>query len=657
MPEMSALSYVLLALLLLAALASLGLGLRAQAQRISRGRPSFGAPFELRRVLAKANWRAFAVRGLLTARLRQRRWSGIAHSLLFFGALVLIFGHASFALSFLGVPVYDGWFGYLVMELGREIAGIAVFLGLLFFLLRRFKPPERLVAGSTRRGFERMEAMMLLVVIAGFCSESFRLAVQPRDTGEFLGATLAGVLHARLDPDARLLGFRLLWWLHGLLGVAFIALIARTPLSHMLLGPANAALANRRAGINLSPVDFDAAEDAEGNPLPFGAARLADLTQKNLLDVSACLWCGRCHEVCPAAQTGKDLSPKKVMATCAEYLAEGRFDDASLIEVLGRDAIFACTTCAACVEACPVSNNPAEVILEFRRHHVMELSDMPDTMAAANRNLESRGHPFVGTAANPEDWRNGIEVPLFEPGKSEYLLWIGCSVRYEPRAQEIARAMVRLLDAAGVSYGVLAKSRCTGDPAKMMGNEMQFVETAQANIEEFGELGVQKVITLCAHCFNSFDRYYPELGAQWQTVPHTVLIDELIAAGRLQLAARSEEKITFHDPCYLARHNGVVDEPRRVLASIGQLIEMPRAREQGFCCGAGGGNYWGGQGGTARVNDVRVQEAFDTGADRIATSCSFCTLMLTASAGRHSEARKVFDVAELVAERIRIVER
>ncbi len=651
MPEMSAFSYLLLALLLVAALSSLGLGLRRHWRRIAHGKPAWPAFTSLAGALANINWRTFLTRGALTSRLKQRRWSGIAHGLLFFGALILIFGHAVFALSFIGVPVYAGWFGFLVMELGREIAGIMVFLGVLFFLLRRFFPPERLVVGRTRQGFERMEALILLIVVAGYCSESFRLALQPGSGAEFLGAALATALKQQLDPNALLFGFKLLWWLHGLLGVTFIVLIARTPMSHMLLGPTNSGLANQRDGINLAPIDFD----AEGD-VTFGAARLADLSRKHLLDASACLWCGRCHEVCPAAQTGKDLSPKKVMAICAEYLAEDRFDDASLIEVLGSEAIFNCTTCAACVEVCPVSNNPAEIILEFRRHFVMELATMPDTMAAANRNLESREHPFVGTAANPADWRSGLDVPLFEPGTSEYLLWIGCSVAYEPRAQETARAMVRILEAAGVSYGILAQSRCTGDPAKMMGNEMQFVELATANIEDFREQRVQKVITLCAHCFNSFERYYPELGADWQTIPHTVLIDELLADGRLQIAAQSDEKITFHDPCYLARHNGIVDAPRRVLAAVGQLIEMPRAREQSFCCGAGGGNYWGGQGGTARISDVRTQEAMDTGADKIATSCSFCTLMLTASAGKHSEERKVFDVAELVAERIRVIE-
>ena len=656
MPEISAVNYLLLTLVLAGALASLGRGLIAHWKRVEHGKPLFGPRVDRASVSDRINWPAFVSRAMFTSRLKDRRWSGIAHGMLFSGALVLIFGHAVYALSFLGVPVYTGWFGFLVMELGREIAGILMFLGVLFFLVRRFFPPERLTARATRKGFERMEALILITVILGFVAEGFRLAVEPTGGSEFVGNTLGAFLREHCDPDARLFGFKLLWWVHSLFGSAFLALIAWTPMSHMLLGPVNSALANRRNGVNLPAIDFDVEEDTDGNPIRFGAARLTDLTQKNLLDASACLWCGRCHEVCPAAQTGKDLSPKKVMTTCAEFIADNRFDDDSLIDVLGREAMFNCTTCAACVQVCPVSNNPAEVILEFRRHFVMELSSMPDTMAAANRNMESRGHPFVGTGANFADWRSGLDVPIFEPGKTEYLLWIGCSNAYEPRGQEVARAMARILDAAGLSWGVLEKSGCTGDPAKMMGNEMQFVEMAQENIEQLHGQQVQKMITMCAHCFNSFDRYYPELGANWQTIPHSVLIDQLIEDGRLQIASRTDEKITFHDPCYLARHNGIIDQPRRALAAIGELIEMPRAREQSFCCGAGGGNYWGGQGGTARISDVRTEEAMHTGAGMIATSCSFCTLMLTASAGKHSEERKVFDVAELVVDRIRIIE-
>jgi Fe-S oxidoreductase len=210
--------------------------------------------------------------------------------------------------------------------------------------------------------------------------------------------------------------------------------------------------------------------------------------------------------------------------------------------------------------------------------------------------------------------------------------------------------MVRILDAAGVSYGILEEARCTGDPAKVMGNEMQFVEMAETNIEDFQSMGVQKVITMCAHCFNSFDRYYPELGANWQTIPHSVLLDQLIRDGKLIVERKTDQTITFHDPCYLARHNDIVDEARSVVSSVGRLIEMPRKKKESFCCGAGGGNYWGEQPGTKRVSDVRMCEALGTGADKVATSCPFCLLMLTSSASKHGTDRKVFDIAELVAE-------
>jgi Fe-S oxidoreductase len=661
MDSISTLSYVLLGLLLIGAFASLGWGLRGYWQRISRGKPWFdpGGSITGASLARHFNLKAFVKRGLMTERLLQRPVAGSFHGIMFVGALLLIFGHAVFAFSFIGIDVYDGWFGYLFVKLGRELGGIMLFTGVAFFLLRRLSPPERLTAGGkTRHGFEHGEIALLLIVVAGYITEGFRLAFEPSgDNAEFIGITLAAGLQGAFTEEGSILGFQIMWWIHGLMGCGFIALIAHSAFSHMLLGPANAALAHRRDGINLPPISFEFDEDDDSDEEPvFGASKLADLTQKNLLDASACLWCGRCYEVCPAAQTGKDLSPKTVMANCAEYLEQDKFDDDSLLQLLGMEAMFNCTTCAACVEACPVSNNPAEIIVEFRRHYVMDLSQMPDTMAAANRNLESRGHPFVGTSANPDDWRAGLAVPVFQAGKTEYLLWIGCSVIYEERTQEIARAMVKILNAAGVSYGILEEARCTGDPAKMMGNEIQFVEIAEANIEAFHEQQIQKVLTVCAHCYNSFDRYYPQLGADWQTIPHSVFIDQLIEDGALSIAFDEGDKITFHDPCYLARHNGIVDAPRKLVAAVGQLIEMPRNKENSFCCGAGGGNYWGGHGGTARISDVRVQEAFDTGADKIATSCSFCNLMLTSSASKHSESRKVYDVAELVAEKIRIIQ-
>ena len=639
--------YLLLAFLLSAALVALALGLRRYRQRIARGREAAPGGAGSAFLGREFNAESFLHRALLTSRLWKRPVAGLAHSLLLGGALVAILGHASFALSFVGVDVYAGWFGTVVMRWARELAGLAMLTGAGFFLLRRLARLPRLVEGGERKGFVAMEVLLLVTVLAGFVAESFRLAgLQSPSPGEFVGNLVAAGLSG-LDAGTIARGDAVMWWVHGLLGVGFIGLIAYTPLSHMALGPTNSAFARKRPGVQLAPIDFDADEEN----LRLGATRLDELPRKSLLDVSACLGCGRCQEACPAAQTGKALSPKKVMLTCAEYLEQGRFDDPGLIDEIGSEAIFDCTTCAACVEECPVSNNPAEIILEFRRNLVMDRSEMPDTLAMANRNLESRGHPFAGTAANPDDWCKGLDVPLFEAGKTEYLLWLGCAVTYEERAQEVARAMVRILAAAGVSWGVLGEARCTGDPAKMAGNEIQFVEMAQDNIEAFRERGIQKVITMCAHCFNSFDRYYPELGADWVTVPHSVLIEQLIAEGRLKVARDEASRITFHDPCYLARHNDIVEQPRKVLSALGQLIEMPRNRKDSMCCGAGGCNYWSaGKSGSARINDVRTTEALGTGADKIATSCSFCLLMLGSSASREGSERKVFDIAELVAD-------
>jgi Fe-S oxidoreductase len=640
MHEIGAANYLVLTLLLLAAAAAVVLGLRRAWSRIAPGQGLAG----LRAFFADVNWRSFALRGLLISKIFKRPASGLAHGLLFFGSLVAIVGHGLYSLSFLGISVYSGAFGYVVMGLGREFAGIAMFLGVLFLLLRRASPPERLTAPKARSGFVPMEILLLAALVAGFGVESVRLALPGASSqGEFLGASLAAALRSNAG-EVGTGTYLAAWWLHALLGLAFIVLIMRTPMSHMLLGPINTALAKRRSGVTLPPIDFEADEPA------LGAEKLADLPLKNLLDASACLWCGRCHEVCPATQTGKPLSPKNIMLTCAEYLEQGRHDDPSLVDALGMEALFSCTTCAACVEECPVTNNPAETIVHFRRQLVMGRSEMPEVMATANRNLESRGHPFVGTSANRDDWRRGLDIPIFEPGKTEYLLWIGCSVAFEERAQQVARAMARILDTAGVSWGILEESRCTGDPAKMMGNELQFVELAQANIEEFRERQIGKVITMCAHCFNSFDRYYPELGATWRTIPHSVLIDQLIREGRLPVQRDATQKITFHDPCYHARHNDIVEESRNVVAALGELVEMPRNRKDSFCCGGGGGNYWSRESGTARIGDVRAGEALGTGADRIATSCPFCLLMLSSGAAKHAEGRKVFDVAELVVE-------
>ncbi len=417
---------------------------------------------------------------------------------------------------------------------------------------------------------------------------------------------------------------------------------------HLVLGPVNTGLAVPMSGPKMGNLDFSAFESEDTDETPkLGVGELADFSRKRLLDFAACVWCGRCHEVCPAAQTDKPLSPKGVMITLSEYLTEGKFNDKSLTTKISNEAIFNCTTCAACLETCPISVNQPKAIMRLRQYLVMEQSQIPDTMGQALKSLEARQHPFFGDyASGKNDWRKNLEVPIFEKGTTEYLLWTGCAVAYEERAQKIGRAMVSILMKAGVSFGILEDARCTGDPAKQMGNEFLFQEIAQQNVSDFRSLGVRKIITLCPHCYNSFSRHYPQFGGLWTVIPHSVFLSSLLKSALIDIK-ESSHSIVYHDPCYLGRRNNIFTEPRQVFSSVGRLIEMRRNRNLSFCCGGGGGNYWAEETGS-RINQVRAKEALDTNANFIATSCPFCLLMIVDGVKKFTEEQRVFDIAELV---------
>jgi Fe-S oxidoreductase len=329
----------------------------------------------------------------------------------------------------------------------------------------------------------------------------------------------------------------------------------------------------------------------------------------------------------------------------AQKLQQGDVES-SVIEDVSMDAIFNCTTCAACMQACPVSINQPKTIMKFRQNLVMEQGQIPELMGKATSSLEQRSHPFFGTGSGASEWRKDLEVPIFKAGETEYLLWIGCSITYEQRAWKIGRAMVNILKKSGVSFGILEDARCTGDPAKQMGNEFLFAEIAQQNIDDFSSLGIKKIITMCPHCYNSFTRHYSQLGGEYDVIPHSSFIKMLIDQGRLPLN-RQNQSITYHDPCYLGRRNGFYNESRDVINGLGNLVEMSRNKSDSFCCGGGGGNYWAEETGT-RMNWVRAGEALDTKADAIAVACPFCLLMLTDGVKSYRDDEKVFDIAEIV---------
>jgi len=636
--------------LALPALAIFFYGLYRHWRRVRQGEKRLRVSFEdIGALMQRIQWKSLSVRGVLGSRVYRHRSTGLFHGLIYWGMLLLVIGTTLVFLNVLfGLPVMSGPFYLWFMEFTLDAAGLMILIGIGFLLARRLTGYARLHTPKARTGFIQAELMILAVVLTGFIVEGQRIHLSGAHGHAFVGyltAQLLGLIGAGEGF------YTAMWWFHGVLALGLIAWIPYSPLSHLLFIPVNAALAEPVMGADETAMDLTALESEADSDLPtMGTATIADFSARRRFDFSTCLWCGRCQEVCPAALTEKSLTPKGIVATLAEALSQPTPSHRNMVDAIGMQTLFECRTCGACAEACPALINPLKAIWGMRQNLMMERGEMPAHMLSAYRNMEALMQPF-SSKASPAQWRQGLTVPTFTAGETEYLLWIGCAVTYEDRAQQIGRAMVKILNAAGVSYGIIEEARCTGDPAKQMGDDYLFAMLANTNIQLFADYGVRKVITLCPHCYNSFKQYYPPLGATYDVIPHPVLIEDLIRTRKLKTSPGMLKKIAYHDPCYLGRHNLIFDAPRQVLDTMGAVSELPRNRSQSFCCGAGGGNYWNEEEGQ-RINYARAQEAFENGADTVASACPFCLLMLTDGMKMYTERQTVFDIAELVVQHI-----
>jgi Fe-S oxidoreductase len=591
-------------------------------------------------------------------KLFQRLAPGLMHALIFWGFLVLlttiveIAGQAvdgDFAIPWIG---HAGWLALL-----QDVFAGLVLIGVgAAFAIRKVQRPERFV------GSHMEEADLILVWITGIiltllALDAVRIA---RGVAEAPPAwsPISQALSRAFDPiGPTALGVfeNVFAWAHLVLILGFLVYIPYSKHLHIVTAAINVFFSQTRPTGYLEPlrIDLDALETED---VSLGAGTITDLPWKSLLDLTACTECGRCQAVCPAWNTVKPLSPKLLVMNLRDHLWESRGQgDAPLVpDVVDPDVIWSCTTCAACVRECPVDIEHVGTIVDIRRNLVMAESSFPPEAGAMLRNLENVGNPWGQPQATRADWANGLDVAVLAEGDPapEYLYWVGCAASFDDRARATARATATVLREAGVSFAILGpRETCTGDPARRIGNEYLFQMLAEQNVQTLTGARVTKVIASCPHCFNTLANEYPDYGGRFEVVHHSQLFERLIAEGRITPAHGVRELVTYHDPCYLGRHNEEYEAPRRVLEAIPGLrpVEMPRHGARGFCCGAGGARMWMEERIGKRINEERTDEALSTGATTVGVACPYCLVMLDDGARARGSDVRVADVAQLLA--------
>ena len=584
-------------------------------------------------------------------------YPGIVHLFIFAGFIVFALSSAVDAISHYGGDFLKGT-SYLVSSLVIDIFGLLVIAGVLLAMYRRYvQKPSRLDNKS-----EDLIALLLIliVVVSGFVVEGFRIAATELKTNPDWavwspGGFILAISFSGMSQETLLAWHRFTWWAHMVISMGAMAYVALywNRLWHIVISMMNVFLRNLEPRGALAPIDLEKAES-------FGAAKIEDFTWKQLLDLDACTRCGRCQDSCPAHLSGKPLSPKKVVQDLKGAWLERAKGVESQRPMIGgvvlEDEIWNCTTCYACHEACPVAIEPMTKIIEMRRNLVLEKASIPETGEGALKSLEARGHPWRGTTLTRTDWMKGLEVKTLVDDKNiDVLFWVGCTSALEERSTKVAQSIARVLKLGGVNFGILgAEEACCGDPARRLGNEYLFQTLAQANIELFKNYGIKKIVTGCPHCFNTLKYEYPQFGGNFEVVHHSQFIAGLVRSGKLKASASIPDVVTYHDSCYLGRYNDIYDSPRQVLKGLGvKLKEMPKNRERGFCCGAGGGHLWlEEQKKGERINHMRTEQALATGVKVIATACPYCLQMFEdgIKAKASEESVKVRDIAEIVAE-------
>lgn len=593
---------------------------------------------------------------LLQTRILSQSYPGVMHAAMFWGFLALFTGTAlatidwEIARLLFDARLLKGPF-YLAFEVTLDLFGLFLLVGLGMACWRRFvRRPARLEPAGR---FAYALAMLFAIALTGFLIEACRLAATQPWWGPWspAGWAIGQGLTAAGATEGVLRGAHFgLWLAHAALVFAFIALVPHTYFAHLVATPLNIFFA--KLGPRGALAKIENLEEQE----TFGVAELGQFSWKRRLDFDACTECGRCHDVCCSQLSGSALSPKRVIGKLKRTMHAPDGATRPLHgELISPQELWACTTCMACVQECPARIDIVDTIVDLRRHLALAEGAFPSSAAVTLQNIQRLGNPWGLDPADRLKWAAGLEVPVLAPEQPvEYLYWVGCSAAYDTRNQKIARALVKILERAGVSFGVMAEERCHGEVGRRLGEEYLYQTAAGENIANLRKYAFRRIVTHCPHCFNTLRNEYPQFeGGRFEVVHHSELIADLLGAGRIRPTLPAARTVAFHDPCYLGRQNGVFEAPRASLAAVpgASMLELPRNRARGVCCGGGGGQSWLEVEARKRINVIRTEEIVASGAQTVAVGCPFCLAML--DAGRKAvgaeDKLQVKDVAELVA--------
>jgi len=590
---------------------------------------------------------------------------GLMHLLLFWGFLVLL---PTIVMSWLGavsphwtIPWLSeqGWFALMA-----DLFALGTLVGVsIAFAIRLGQRPVRFVGSYLQQAYNILlfEASIAITLFIWHASRVALGINEYPSAWSPISTAIAGLLPAGFATEVLERG---VVWVHAILILAFLLYIPYTKHLHTLSVAFNVFFERTRGRGRLEPLRFDD-PDVPEDQIRFGMGTIRDMTWKQMVDGMTCTECGRCQDACPAFFTGKSLSPKLVVMGLRDQLyreghqllaasGNGTFEGSPLVpNAVADDTVWDCVTCGACVRECPVGIEHIDHIVDLRRNLVMVDTRVPAAGAAMLRDLERTGNPWGSAATERVDWAEGLDIRVLEPGDAppEVLFWVGCAPAFDERARIGAQSTAKLLKEAKVDFAILGpRESCTGDPARRMGDEYTFQALAKQNVETLGDAKVTRIVTTCPHCFNTLANEYADFGGRYEVMHHTQLLADLVREGRLSPAAGSDT-ITYHDSCYLARHNDVRSEPRELVSAVGRPLEMARREERTFCCGAGGAHMWLEER-AGQINEERAREAAATGAGTLAVACPFCTVMLDDGMQATGGGLKVTDVATLLVEAV-----